>query len=185
MRRSRLSRTRADGDCIHVAKPHRRPAALAHPVPVFLGLPPDRRRQQLGRLNGAFRGSSRGRAGRFRRPIYFGRVRANPSHRVETIYGQTIDQLDELDECWIGPPGADKRGSSSGASAEAGKTRNWSVPASPANTCTSNCARSRPATSVAASPRTPQRTCSAASCSPHRRPHAMRDGPIGTTASTS
>jgi hypothetical protein len=73
--------------------------------PFSLGLLPDRRRQQLGRLNGAFRGIFARESWTLSQAFYFGSVNANPSHRVETIYGHTIDQLDELDECWIGPPG--------------------------------------------------------------------------------
>lgn len=87
--------------------------------PFSMGLPPDRRHQQLGRLNGAFRGVFSRESWTLSQAYYFGRVADNPSHRVETVYGQSIDQLDELDECWIGPPGGDKHCDSSGASAEA------------------------------------------------------------------
>jgi hypothetical protein len=159
--------------------------------PFSLGLLPDRRRQQLGRLNGAFRGIFARESWTLSQAFYFGSVNANPSHRVETIYGHTIDQLDELDECWIGPPGrsrcvyyADITQTRTPARRPA-KTRNWSVPVSQANTSTSSYALWRPATSVAVSARTPWQTCSVASCSPPRRPRATPDGPIGTTASVS
>ena len=87
--------------------------------PFSLGLPPDRRRQQLGRLNGAFRGVFSRESWTLSQGYYFGRVADNPSHRVETVYGHTIDQLDDLDECWIGPPGAARGADSADARAEA------------------------------------------------------------------
>ena len=87
--------------------------------PFSLRLPPDRRRQQLGRLNGAFRGVFSRESWTLSQGYYFGRVADNPSHRVETVYGHTIDQLDDLDECWIGPPGAPRGADSADASAEA------------------------------------------------------------------
>ena len=46
----------------------------------------------LGRLNGLFRGVLAEEAGLCRRTYYF----------VEVIEGTAIDQLDELDEIWLG-----------------------------------------------------------------------------------
>jgi hypothetical protein len=88
-------------------------------APFSMGLPPDQRGHHLGRLNGAFRGIFARESWTLSQCYYFGSVAGNPSHRVAMVYGHTIDQLDELDECWIGPPGGNRGADSADASAEA------------------------------------------------------------------
>ena len=73
--------------------------------PFSLGQPPDQRRKFLARLNGLFRGVFSHESWTLSQSFYFGSVNSNPSHRVETIYGHTIDQLDDLDAGSIGPSG--------------------------------------------------------------------------------
>jgi hypothetical protein len=73
--------------------------------PLPIGMMPRRRHAMLGRLNGAFRGVFSRESWTLSQSYYYGSVCANPSHRVEVFLGHTIDQLDELDEAWIGPPG--------------------------------------------------------------------------------
>ena len=46
--------------------------------------------------------SSPKKAGILSQAYYFGSVNDNPAHRVEVIEGAAIDQLDELDEIWLG-----------------------------------------------------------------------------------
>jgi hypothetical protein len=65
----------------------------------------ERRSQQLGRLNGLFRGIFSNESWTLSQSYYFGSVGSNPSHRVEVIDGQPIDLHDELDTIWIGKPG--------------------------------------------------------------------------------
>jgi hypothetical protein len=71
--------------------------------PFSLGQPPDQRRRHLARLNGLFGGVVSHESWTLSQSYYFGSVNSNPSHRVETIYGHTIDQLDDLDARAIGP----------------------------------------------------------------------------------
>jgi hypothetical protein len=85
--------------------------------PLSAEVGPDRRRHFLGRLNGLFRGIFANESWTLSQSYYYGSVRNNPSHRVELIDGTTIDLHDELDECWIGPPG----NTSTGQTTEAGK----------------------------------------------------------------
>jgi hypothetical protein len=70
-------------------------------------------------LNGAFRGIFARESWTLSQCYYFGSVAENPSHSVAMVYGHTIDQLDDLDECWIGPPGGSRGTDSADASAEA------------------------------------------------------------------
>ena len=86
--------------------------------PLSRGLQPEKRRHMLGRLNGAFRGIIAHESWTLSQSFYFGSVGDNPSHRVETLFGHTIDELDELDEVWIGPPGYVGHTLSDDASAE-------------------------------------------------------------------
>lgn len=71
-------------------------------APTSIGMQPDKRRHMLGRLNGAFRGVFSIESWTLSQSYYYGSVRGNPSHRVEVFLGHTIDQLDDLDESWIG-----------------------------------------------------------------------------------
>jgi hypothetical protein len=86
--------------------------------PLSEQMPPIRRQHLLGRLNGAFRGIFAPESWKLSQAYYWGSVNNNPSHKVEVFLGHTIDQLDDLDEGWIGPP-ADASGSSCNGSAEA------------------------------------------------------------------
>lgn len=74
--------------------------------PLSSELPPERRNHQLGRLNGLFRGIFAGESWTLSQSYYFGSVANNPSHRVEIIDGTPIDQHDDLDQIWLGKPGA-------------------------------------------------------------------------------
>ena len=65
-------------------------------------LSPDRRQHMLGRLNGLFRAVLAEESWALSQAYYFGSVSDNPAHRVEVIEGAAIDQLDELDEIWLG-----------------------------------------------------------------------------------
>ena len=56
----------------------------------------------LGRLNGLFRGVLAEESWTLSQAYYFGSVNDNPAHLVEVIEGAAIDQLDELDEIWLG-----------------------------------------------------------------------------------
>ncbi len=76
--------------------------------PLSQEMPTDQRRHLLGRLNGLFRGIFANESWTLSQSYYFGSVRNNPSHRVELIDGTSIDLHDDLDECWIGPPGSAK-----------------------------------------------------------------------------
>lgn len=67
--------------------------------------PPDRRGDFMGRLNGLFRGVFSAESWTLSQSYYFGSVKSNPAHRVELIDGIPIDELDELDEIWLGKPG--------------------------------------------------------------------------------
>ncbi len=70
--------------------------------PTSVELPPDRRRHLMGRLNGVLRGAASGESWTLSQSYYYGRVGANPDHRVEIIDGTPIDLLDELDPGWRG-----------------------------------------------------------------------------------
>ncbi len=72
--------------------------------PVSQQEPPQRRNHYLGRLNGLFRGVFSGESWTLSQSYYFGSVNRNPSHRVEVIEGQPIDQHDDLDLIWLGKP---------------------------------------------------------------------------------
>lgn len=68
-------------------------------------LPPGRRQQLLGRLNGLFRGIFSAESWTLSQAYFYGSVRNNPSHQVVLVEGSCIDQADELDEIWQGKPG--------------------------------------------------------------------------------
>jgi hypothetical protein len=65
---------------------------------------PHRRGAFLARLNGLFRGIFAGESWTLSQSYYYGSVRRNPSHRVEIIEGQTIEEHDDLDVIAIGKP---------------------------------------------------------------------------------
>lgn len=67
---------------------------------------PARRSHQLGRINGLFRGVFSGESWTLSQSYYYGSVSSNPAHRVEVIDGAPINQHDDLDEIWMGKPGA-------------------------------------------------------------------------------
>lgn len=69
-------------------------------------MPPARRHHVLGRLNGLLRGILAHESWTLSQSYYFGSVGGNPSHRVVLIDGTPIDLHDDLDEIWIGKPGA-------------------------------------------------------------------------------
>ena len=77
-------------------------------------LPPANRDHMMARLNGLFGGIFAGESWTLSQSYYFGSVASNPSHRVEIIEGQTIDEHDDLDVTAIGKPasvaGADTAG---------------------------------------------------------------------------
>ena len=73
--------------------------------PLSEEMAPDRRAVFLGRLNGLFRGIFAGESWTLSQAYYFGSVNRNPSHRVEVVEGETIDQHDDLDVIWLGKPG--------------------------------------------------------------------------------
>ncbi len=72
--------------------------------PLSEEMPPARRSPMLGRLNGLFRGTFARESWTLSQSYYYGSVTHNPSHRVEVIDGTPIDQHDDLDEVWVGPP---------------------------------------------------------------------------------
>ena len=67
-------------------------------------LPPERRAQLIGRLNGLFGGILAGESWTLSQSYYYGSVNRNPSHRAELVEGDYIDRLDDLDQIWIGKP---------------------------------------------------------------------------------
>jgi hypothetical protein len=72
--------------------------------PTSKELPPAQRAHLVGRLNGLYRGIFAAESWTLSQSYYFGSVDNNPAHRVEVIDGQTIDDLDELDEIRLGKP---------------------------------------------------------------------------------
>jgi hypothetical protein len=70
--------------------------------PFSLGQQPDQRGKYLSRLNGLFNGIFSHESWTLSQSFYFGSVAKNPSHRVEEIYGHTLDQLDDFDAGAIG-----------------------------------------------------------------------------------
>jgi len=86
--------------------------------PLSEAMPPDRRSPLLGRLNGLFRGVFARESWTLSQSYYFGSIRDNPSHQVELIDGTPIDQHDDLDAIWIGPPAG--ASASAGAASDAG-----------------------------------------------------------------
>jgi len=84
--------------------------------PLAVELPRARRDHLMGRLNGLFRGIFAGESWTLSQSYYFGSVASNPSHIVEIIEGQTIDEHDDLDVVAIGKPA-----SAAGADTSAGK----------------------------------------------------------------
>ncbi len=78
--------------------------------PLSEQMPPHRRRDFLGRLNGLLGGIFARESFTLSQSYYFGSVRHNPSHRVELIDGSPIDQHDDLDEIWVGPSNAPATG---------------------------------------------------------------------------
>lgn len=73
--------------------------------PLSEEMAPGRRAALLGRLNGLFRGIFAGESWTLSQSYYFGSVNRNPSHRVEVVEGETIDQHDDLDVTWLGKSG--------------------------------------------------------------------------------
>jgi hypothetical protein len=76
--------------------------------PLSEEMPAARRSHHLGRLNGLFRGAFAGESWTLSQSYYFGSVNWNPSHHVEVIDGQAIDQHDDLDTIWLGKPDGTK-----------------------------------------------------------------------------
>jgi hypothetical protein len=76
--------------------------------PFSTELPSDRRHHMLGRLNGLFYGVFAPESWTLSQGYYFGAVDGNPAHRVAVIEGTPVDQLDELDELWLGKPGTSR-----------------------------------------------------------------------------
>jgi len=72
--------------------------------PTSAELPPDQRKQLMGRLNGALRGVASSESWTLSQSYYFGRVGDNPAPDVRLIEGSPIDLLDELDQGWWGKP---------------------------------------------------------------------------------
>ena len=72
--------------------------------PTSTPLPPARRNDMMGRLNGLFRGIFAGESWTLSQSYYFGSVNHNPSHEVHLIDGTPIDEHDDLDETWQGKP---------------------------------------------------------------------------------
>ncbi len=70
--------------------------------PTSAELPPARRKQLMGRLNGVLRGAASSESWTLSQSYYFGRVGNNPAHDVRLIPGSPIDLLDELDQRWWG-----------------------------------------------------------------------------------
>ncbi len=70
--------------------------------PTSVELPPDRRTQLMGRLNGVLRRAASSESWTLSQSYYFGRVGNNPAHDVRLIPGSPIDLLDELDQEWWG-----------------------------------------------------------------------------------
>jgi len=61
----------------------------------------------LARLNGLFQGSLSGESFTLSQSYYFGRVKDNPSHRVDLVEGDYLDLRVDLDEGAIGKPVAE------------------------------------------------------------------------------
>ncbi len=66
--------------------------------------PPEKRAAFLGRLNGLLGGILAGESWTLSQSYFYGRVGSNPAHTAELVEGEHIDQLDELDEIWLGKP---------------------------------------------------------------------------------
>jgi hypothetical protein len=91
-------------------------------APFSLGQQSDQRPKFLARLNGLFGGVFSHESWTLSQSFYFGSVANNPSHRVEEIYGHTIDQLDDLDATAIGrAAGPRKAGGGHVAGTDAGQ----------------------------------------------------------------
>lgn len=71
--------------------------------PLSQEMPPDSRRQHIGRLNGLLGGIFSRESFTLSQSYYFGSVSHNPSHRVKLIDGEAIDLHDDLDAIWTGP----------------------------------------------------------------------------------
>ena len=66
--------------------------------------PPEKRAAFLGRLNGLLGGILAGESWTLSQSYFYGRVGNNPAHTAVIVEGEHIDQLDELDEIWLGKP---------------------------------------------------------------------------------
>ena len=66
--------------------------------------PPEKRAAFLGRLNGLLGGILAGESWTLSQSYFYGSVGKNPAHTAEIVEGEHIDQLDELDEIWLGKP---------------------------------------------------------------------------------
>ena len=71
-------------------------------APTSEQLPPHRRAGLMARLNGLYRGVFAVESFTLSQSFYWGAVGDNPAHRVATVDGEYIDQLDELDLIAIG-----------------------------------------------------------------------------------
>lgn len=82
--------------------------------PTSLEMSPEMRATLIGRVNGLYHGIFASESWTLSQSYYYGSVNRSPHHRVEVIEGQTIDELDELDEIAIGKP-AGTTGNANGA----------------------------------------------------------------------
>lgn len=77
--------------------------------PLSEDYPPSDRTRFLERLNGIFGGSLSGESFTLSQSYYFGSVKGNPSHCVETIEGDYLDLRSDLDAGAIGKPKTEYR----------------------------------------------------------------------------
>lgn len=70
--------------------------------PTSVELPPARRNNLMGRLNGVLRGAASSESWTLSQSYFFGRIGNNPAHDVRLVPGSPIDLLDELDQGWWG-----------------------------------------------------------------------------------
>lgn len=75
-------------------------------APLPAELPPERREQMMGRLNGQFGGVFAPESWTLSQSYYYGSVNQNPLHRVKVVSGIPLDLHDDLDGASIGRPGA-------------------------------------------------------------------------------
>jgi AAA domain len=73
-------------------------------------LPPEERDHLMGRLNGLYHGIFDAASWALSQSYFAGRVDGRPIPQIEIVGEKTIDQIDELDDAWVGKPSAHGNG---------------------------------------------------------------------------